>query len=61
MTKAERAAKTKRAAAARRKSKAVTEFLRKVNPALKLKNLEGVRMKRHKGGSITLTPIKRRK
>lgn len=56
MTKAQRAAKAKRAGAKRRKANAAAAFLRKMNPGKKLP--AAVRVKRLKGGGISVTPIK---
>lgn len=56
MTKAQRAAKAKRAGAKRRKANAAAMFLKKMNPGRKLP--AAVRVKRLAGGGISVTPIK---
>ena len=56
MTKAQKKARAKRAGAKLRKSRAATAFLRKMNPAMK--KVEGIRVRRLKGGGYTVTPIK---
>ena len=59
MTKAQRRAKAKRAGAERRKMNACKVFLKKMNPSRKLPG--AVRVKRLKGGGISITPVKVKK
>lgn len=56
MTKAQRKTKAKRAGAVRRKANAVKAFMRKMNPGKKAP--VAVRVKRLKGGGISVTPLK---
>lgn len=56
MTKAQRKARAKRAGAVRRKANAVKAFMRKMNPGKKAP--VAVRVKRLKGGGISVTPLK---
>jgi len=57
MTKAQRKARARRAGASRRKANAVKSFWKKMNPGRKTKE---VRMRRLRGGGISITPIKKR-
>lgn len=56
MTKAQRKSRAKRAGAVRRKANAVKAFMRKMNPGKKAP--VAVRVKRLKGGGISVTPLK---
>lgn len=56
MTKAQRKTRAKRAGAKRRKANAVKAFMRKMNPGKKAP--VAVRVKRLKGGGISVTPLK---
>lgn len=55
LTKKQRSARAKRAGAIRRKVKAVAQFMKKINPGRKV---NAVRLKRLKGGGVTIIPIK---
>ncbi len=56
MTKVQRRKKATRTAAKTRKARTVRDFFRKMNPAKK--NVTAVRMKKLRGGGITIIPIK---
>ncbi len=55
LTKTQRKVKATSAAKKRRIAKALQHFLRQVNPARKC---AGARLRRNKGGSITIIPVK---
>ena len=57
MTKKQRSNRAKRAGAARRKANAVKAFLRKMNPS-RYKSVKAVKVRKNRGGSITIIPIK---
>jgi hypothetical protein len=57
-TKAERAVRAQKASAKRRVAVALAKFLKQANPAGKY---AGATMRRNKGGSITIVPIKVRR
>ena len=56
MTKAQRAARAKRAGAKRRKANAITSFYRKMNPGKSVP--DWVRVKRLSGGGFSVIPVK---
>jgi hypothetical protein len=55
MTKTQRKAKTAKTSKTRRIAKALQNYLRQVNPG---KKLAGARVRKNKGGSITIVPVK---
>ena len=55
MTKKQRSNRAKRAGSLRRKANAAKKMLKVMNPASKPK---AVRIKRLKGGGVTITPVK---
>lgn len=57
MTKTQRRANASRKSKQRRVSKALKTFLKKVNPGI-LKRTSGAKLRKNRGGSITIIPIK---
>lgn len=55
-TKAQRKAKTAKLSKARRIAKALQGYLKQLNPG---KKIAGARVRKNKGGSITIVPLKR--
>ncbi len=55
MTKTQRKAQAKKTSAKRRVAKALQHYLRQLNPG---KKFAGARVKKNKGGSITIIPVK---
>jgi hypothetical protein len=60
MTKLQRRNKSARAAKKRSKLKSALALLKRMNPGLSLKGLTGVHIRKNKGGSVTVRPIRQK-
>lgn len=58
MTKLQKRMKAHHAARKRAKTKAAHALLKQMNPAGTMKRISGVRVKRLKGGGVSVTPVK---